>query len=135
MKLLLSMRSLIKRGIVLKTYVTTYSTRIWGKGCSSLCCRPPCSAGVLRAQELLCHLELVGRARTVVTQPRRVLSLVHKQKTMTRPEPQLRGRPISECMEVIALGLSNNWETPEERDGTGGSYGRREYNELLKCGY
>lgn len=67
--------------------------------------------------------------------PRRVLSLVYKQKTMTRPEPQLRSRPISECMEVIALGLSNNWETPEERNGTDGSYGRREYNELLKCGY
>ena len=51
-----------------------------------------------------------------MTQPRRVLSVAHKQKTVTMPEPQLRGRPISECVEVIALGLSEITGKPLRRE-------------------
>ena len=66
------MSSLIKLGVVLKAQVTTYSPNL-GKGLFLSLPQTTKQHWHPEAQELLCHLELVGRGKTVVTQPGRVL--------------------------------------------------------------
>ena len=63
---------MIKLGVVLKAQVTAYNTNL-GKRLFLSLPQTTKPHWHLEAQELVCHLELVGRGRTVVTQPGRVL--------------------------------------------------------------
>lgn len=71
-------------------------------------------------------------SRAIATQPRRLLSLPHRQKTQMRPEQELRSRLVPEYMRQH---LHFPEITGKTRKGTGGSYGGRECNELLKYWY